>query len=833
MAMSSSNIKTKKATGKRGPTTKTSRQPAPLDPSPRRGDKHGDRNRDQKATDNLGKMVEAAAVAVVMVDVEDLPALATLHEQFLRIGEAAVDASGIIARAAAAAARLVGKIMLSDVPDKPQALATVGDAVAAIQSLVRDNRSEAEVVFPAALVLDGRLPSPKEESPGRQGTAGDERPADTAAKFVESAPASTPKRSSSTAVSLGHSSEREPLIINLGNSDTSLLGEFITEAREHCATAEQQLMDLETGGNDEAAINAIFRCFHTIKGAAGFLDLKPISVLSHESETLLDLARKGTVTVAGTAADIVFDAIDVMRKLLDGVETVMKSGGSFDGTAVTASVLDRLRLLLENPDAASLGEAPARVGDILVDMGAVSQEAIDAALTHKEKDGEKLGETLVRQGVVSAKAVARALREQHARKGGPSVVKEMVKIDTERLDRLIDTIGELVVAESMVGQDEEILSLVSPKVTRNVSHLNKITRELQEMGMAMRLVPVRPTFQKLARAVRDLTRKSGKEVDLVLAGEETEVDRSIVENIGDPLMHMIRNSVDHGIEAPEEREAAGKPRTGQIAIKAYHRGGNIHFDVCDDGRGLDREKILAKAREKGLLDAGKEPTDHEIYNLILLPGFSTAQKVTDISGRGVGMDVVKKNIELMRGHLDIASTLGRGTTFCMKLPLTLAIIDGMLIKVEDERFIIPTLSIVESLSLFQDQVFTVTGRAKMINLRGELLPLVSISELFGLRSVTQANAGKTVVVVEDAARRVGLIVDTLLGQRQTVIKSLGSTFAAQKWVAGAAILSDGSVGLILDVSGIALLADAHRAAVATPGDVPETAAELAVAEPAL
>ncbi|NMC43870.1 MAG: chemotaxis protein CheA [candidate division Zixibacteria bacterium] len=784
--------------------------------------------------DILEKMIEAAAADLVMADVEDLPALAGLHEHFLNIERAAADKSGLMARAAAASANLMQKIILSEVDDKAKAMTVVGETIAILQDLARGHRRETEVEFPAALELNGSKngrqkavrkadPPPAAKQPPAPAEPAATKPSEPT---VQAAPPPAP--------TAAPAAEREPLIVSLENSDTSLLGEFITEAREHCANAEQMLMDLESGVDKDAAINAIFRSFHTIKGAAGFLDLKPVLVLAHDSETLLDLARKGTLTISGKAADLVFDAIDAMRKLLEGVEGVMKSGGVFDGTAIAGPILDRLRWRLDNLEADD-DLAPPRVGDILVDMGAVSQTEIDEALERRERKDEKLGETLVREGLVPAKAVAHALREQQSKKGpaGGATVKDMVKIDTERLDRLIDTIGELVVAESMVGQDEEILRVVSPKVARNVSHLNKITRELQEMGMAMRLVPVRATFQKLARAVRDLTRKSGKEIDLELFGEETEVDRSIVENIGDPLMHMVRNSVDHGVESPEDRVAAGKPRTGRIVIKAYHKGGNIHFDICDDGRGLDRDRILAKARERGLIDGTKEPTDHEIYNFILLPGFSTAQKVTDISGRGVGMDVVKKNIELMRGHLDIASTPGRGTTFNIKLPLTLAIIDGMLVKVEDQRFIIPTLSIVESLSLSKETVFTVNAKARMINLRGELLPLISIGDLFGIRPAAQGNTEKTVVVVEDASRRVGFIVDTLLGQRQTVIKSLGTTFAAQKWVAGGAILSDGSVGLILDVSGMVSLTETHRFAAAAAGGDSPTMEQTPAAEAAL
>jgi two-component system chemotaxis sensor kinase CheA len=740
----------------------------------------------------IEKLIDTVAANLIMANVEDLPSLATIHEGFLQIVRATEDATGVVARAATGASKLVEKIVLNETPDKEGALSVLNDVITGLQAIERDHRPIEEVAFPPEIGLTDA--SPKAVSSGKK--------QDVNKSETDNA---------SEQISPTQKEVIEPLVISLENSDSSIMGEFIIEAREHCATAEQMLMDLETSVDNQPAINAIFRSFHTIKGAAGFLELKPIGVLAHESETLLDLARKGTVQISGIIADAIFDAIDIMRKLLDATEEALKSGGQYDVADQVAPVLDNLRRILENPENAMISAPPPRVGDILIEMGAVTQPEIDEALLNKEHPDERLGETLVKQGVVPAKVVAHALRsQQQIKKDKPAVsIKEMVKIDTERLDRLVDTIGELVIAESMVGQDDEILKTASPKVARNITHLNKITREIQEMGMAMRLVPVRPTFQKLARAVRDLTKKSGKDVEFSVTGEETEVDRSIVENIGDPLMHMVRNSVDHGLETPEERAKTGKPKIGHITIRAYHKGGNIYFDIEDDGKGLNKERIVAKAKEKGLIDGNKELTDKEVFNLILLPGFSTAQKVTDISGRGVGMDVVKKNIEAMRGHLDITSTPGQGTLFSMKLPLTLAIIDGMLVKVEKEKFIVPTLSIVESLSLSKEMIFTVTNKGEMINLRGELLPLIRITNLFDLEKDMHKDIDKTVVVVEDGTRRMGLVVDKLLGQRQTVIKNLGPVFGQQKWVAGGAILSDGTVGLIIDVSGVISLAQSE------------------------
>jgi len=749
----------------------------------------------------LEKLLEQVTADLMMTDHEDLPGMARLHDLFENIIRTIDDDANNISRVVQNCADLVEKIVLNEVSDRSVSFMAVTDAIIGLQKVVRGENSFVDIVFSeeVAIIADvAPIMSPN------GGTA-------SFGEFIEAG---------------GRGEVAEPVeskevnnapvgeyIIDPSAGDASLLADFINEAREHCATAEQCLMDLETGSDNNNAINAVFRAFHTIKGAAGFLDLKPILELAHESETLLDLGRKGTVTIEGEVADAAFDAVDALRKLFDGLEQALTTGQPFDGSEVMFHTLDNVKRMVANPDDVKPVSPDQRVGDILVSRKTITQEQIDRALANRAQPDEKLGETLVKQGLVEPKKIARALRDQKSARKETSgkAIKEMVKIDTERLDRLVDTIGELVIAESMVGHDNEILSIASSKVSRNIAHLNKITRELQEMGMAMRLVPVKPTFQKLARAVRDLTKKSGKDVDLIMSGEDTEVDRSIIEQIGDPLMHMIRNSVDHGIESTEQRIAADKSATGKVWLRAFHKGGNVHFEIEDDGMGLDKDLILTKAREKGLIDGNRELTDKEIFALIFHPGFSTAKRITDISGRGVGMDVVKKNLESMRGHLDIESVSGQGTKFTMKLPLTLAIIDGMLVSVEAEKYIIPTLSIVESLVLTPKLVSTVTGRDEMVNLRGDLIPLVRINQLFGLPSETTNDGdNNTVVVVEDSERMIGLVVNELLGQQQTVIKSLGVVFQGQKWISGGAILSDGTIGLIIDVGGVVNLAHSLR-----------------------
>ncbi|MBD3169756.1 MAG: chemotaxis protein CheA [candidate division Zixibacteria bacterium] len=785
----------------------------------------------------LEKQLEVVAAELVTVDAELPQAMAALHDKFMEIEKIVGDDTDSISRIAKASGDYLEKIILKEV-EIETGMRVLGEAVSAMQQVVRDKREISEVVVPDELGLDigGRGKSAPREIENEEETVQDKAQDETPGSEEENPPEtqSQPEPQSSAPEPEPEEESEQSFVLDLGDADQTLIAEFITEAREHCANAEQLMMDLETGDDLEGAINGIFRSFHSIKGAAGFLDLTPVLVLAHESETLLDMARKGTLAIEGMIADTVFDSIDSLRTLFDCIEEVLDSGQGNDVTDKISGLLLKLKRIINNQgplDGESVDEgkieeaaeeeeessgvsdaAPKRLGELLVEAGEIDKDELDDILA-EQKDAEyreKVGHSLVKGSKVPARKVAQALREQQSKKDKPAsgnkAVKEMVKIDTERLDRLIDTIGELVIAESMVGQDEQILALDSPHVTRNISHLNKITRELQEMGMAMRLVPVKPTFQKLARAVRDLTKKSGKKINLVIYGEDTEVDRSIVENVGDPLMHMVRNSVDHGIEPPEDRVAKGKEETGTIKLSAYHKGGNLYFDIEDDGKGLDKEKIMQKAREKGLVDPGKELTDKEIYNLIFHPGFSTAAKITDVSGRGVGMDVVKRNIESMRGYMEIESEPGKGSKFSMRLPLTLAIIDGMLVSVGRERFIIPTLSVVESLRLTSDIIYTVENRAEMINLRGSLLPLIRIDKLLNLKENREGSSNDTVVVVEDAHQRAGLVIDELLGQRQTVIKSLGSVFEDQKWISGGAILSNGRIGLIIDVSGIIKLA---------------------------
>jgi len=338
--------------------------------------------------------------------------------------------------------------------------------------------------------------------------------------------------------------------------------------------------------------------------------------------------------------------------------------------------------------------------------------------------------------------------------------------------------------------------------SKNLSQLTKITKDIQDQVMSMRMVTLKQTFQKMSRLVRDVSLRSGKKVKLQISGEDTELDKNVIEELADPLVHILRNSIDHGVEAEEDRVSKGKPEEGLVKLNAFHRGGNIIIEIQDDGKGLQKDKILQKATERGLIKDQSSLTDNQIYNLIFLPGLSTAEKITNISGRGVGMDVVKKNIEKLRGNVEVTSEEGKGSTFTIKLPLTLAIIDGIVVNVGSTKYIIPTVSIEESLRPAKEDISTIKNQGEVVNIRGSLLSLVRLHKLYNIDTKKTNPWESIVVVVEGAEGRYGVLVDELLGQQQVVIKSLGDRFKDIKGISGSAILGDGRVGLILDVSGV-------------------------------
>lgn len=660
--------------------------------------------------------------------------------------------------------------------------------------------------------------------------------------------------------------------------DRRLVDEFIRDAANRLELVDVHLLTLETETDDVDVMNAVYEIFHSVGGAARVLNLEDIHHLTESAEKVLDLARKGQLFLGEGVLDAIFDAFELVKELIEAVETASEEGAAPRPSAKLPKLIGRLRRLvadpgvddgesvaLREPGSQRLGEILVeagavteecvetalhdqdvsderpKLGDVLIDSGAVTPEAVEEALDsqriqgalEKQKLGEilveqgdvtprevdaglkqqanegppKLGELLVRSGSASPREVVHALRTQKLRGMGAIRVKDSLKVDVARLDQLVETIGELVIAGAMVSESEEMRSFASPELTRSVGQLDKITRELQEMGTNMRLVPIRPVFQKMARLSRDLAKKSGKQVTFSMSGVETEVDKHLVDKIGDPLVHLVRNAMDHGLEdTPAEREKAGKSSHGRIELRAFHRGSTIYIEVEDDGRGLNRELIWAKAVERGLVKEDQVLSDHDLWQFIFEPGFTTAEVVTDVSGRGVGMDVVRRTVDELRGSIEVTSEEGKGSLISIRLPLTLAIIEGMVLRVGTQRYIVPTLSVTRLLRPDEQEFFSVFERDEMLRVQGSLLAVHRLHDLFGIQDDPSAAEDGVAVVIENDGTQTALVVDEVLGQQQTVIKPLGDGVGELEGIAGAAIMPDGKVGLILDVCGIFKLA---------------------------
>jgi len=499
---------------------------------------------------------------------------------------------------------------------------------------------------------------------------------------IEQIPEATEHKEAESITAENAEAELQPSVVS--EDDVPLVLDFITESGEHIESAEAGLLELETKSGDNEVLNQIFRAFHTIKGMAGFLNLTYIGSLAHSAENLLDLARKGELTLAGESMDVIFESVDMLKKMIAGLKESVESGSAVAVQKNLPQLLEKLKLSAQGHSNADSLNTP---------QGQKNDKKLDEILAAKDKAKPKYAAS------------------QESVKIKTHTSDEKIKVSTTRLDNLINMAGELVIAQLMVAEEANTKLASEHELGRKVAHQSKIVRELQELSMSMRMVPIAGVFQKMARLVRDLSHKADKKINFSAQGEETELDRNIVDKIADPLVHMVRNSVDHGIESQQERLEAGKNPIGQIELRAFHQAGNIVIEIQDDGKGLDKERILQKAIDNGVVEAGQELSDEEIYKLIFHAGLSTAQKVTSVSGRGVGMDIVRKNIESLRGKIDINSIKGKGTIFTIRMPLTLAIIDGQIVKIGDDRYIIPINSIVRSLKPNRSQLSSVQNVA--------------------------------------------------------------------------------------------------------------------------
>ena len=769
------------------------------------------------------------------LDRNDLGRLARMHSfcECLAAGDQPADAGPreTVHRLAAGLVAILEKLILDEAARPDDGLALIPQAVQMVQATFDGQAGDdssmvarlqaciagedvstpaiAETPPPAA-----RLPEPApcaEPAPTETPKAEAPPPVESA---TPAAPASLPIEAEAYV--------SEPLLIDL--TETEHLVGFIEESREHMDGIETALLEVEQDPSDTGKINELFRPFHTIKGIAGFLNLRDVNRLTHEVETILDMGRKNELQITSGTTDRIFAAVDLLKLQISEIANFVASpSGEVCPQPDIVSMMAELRGIQRQnqPATAPPTQPQPKLGEILVANESATPDELEQALEVQAADPpppRKVGEIMVDHGAVSHKQVDSALAQQAT--GKTVAAEQSLRVDIAKLDALVDAVGELVIAQTMVNLSDSVGG--DPKLQRDVTQVTKIVRDVQETAMGMRMVPIGPTFQKMRRLVRDVSRKAGKQVELHISGEETELDKTVIQQISDPLVHMVRNSVDHGVESPEARRETGKPEVGNVYLDAYHQGDSIVIEICDDGAGLDRDKLIAKGIERGLVTPDTQLTDQQAFALILGAGFSTAKEVTDISGRGVGMDVVKRNIDQLRGKIEIQSELGQGTTFFIRLPLTLAIIDGMLVRVGEERLIIPTILIEQSLRPQPSQITTVQRRGEMLQVRGELCPLIQLGQLFGYSD--RVDPCETLVVIAHTeGQKVGLVVDELIGQQQVVIKSLAEGFKHINGVSGAAILGDGRVGLILEPTGLTRLhSTCHTSVIASRSRAPAT-----------
>ena len=580
------------------------------------------------------------------------------------------------------------------------------------------------------------------------------------------------------------------------SADSSLFAEFAAEADDHLKELERIMLQ---GVDDisDSDVDTVFRGVHSLKGASSFFNLLEINETSHILETILDRVRDGKRKLDERLVSIVLEYVDLQNKLL----------------ATAREAVEKSRPVVRYREAKLFHEKLLKVsaGETVADTpveATTKQPQVKAIV--EPKVVQEVSTQVAREKGAERKETAEEEQKGKtvAKKGENLELKTFIKIDTGRLDHLIDSIGEMVIYSSMLIRKCRELLGNNETIQQTTHQVEKFSRDLQEIGMSMRLDPIKGLFQKMARLVWDVSKRLGKDINFAMKGEDTELDRNVIEKLADPLMHMVRNAIDHGIEPPAERISKGKSPQGTIELQAYHAGGSIHIRIRDDGRGLDKQKLRAKAIEKGLISPDQVLSDSETFQLIFAPGFSTAAVVTDISGRGVGMDVVRNNIESMRGQVVIESELGKGSTFLIELPLTLAIIDGIEVAVGCERFIIPTLSIIELIRPDNSMVTSTVSEEDTFAFRGKFIPLYRLSKLYSIQSTKTKPAEAIIAVLESGNEQIALMVDNIVGSCQTVIKSLGGMFKEGKGLAGCAIMPNGDIGLILDVRSIIQLSRA-------------------------
>jgi two-component system, chemotaxis family, sensor kinase CheA len=580
--------------------------------------------------------------------------------------------------------------------------------------------------------------------------------------------------------------------------DASLLQDFLTECGELLEQLDQDLVAMETSLSDTELLNRVFRAFHTTKGTSGFMGFQSVVALTHEAEDVLNLMRKGERKVSRRAIDVFLSVLDQLRRMFADIRQNIPHNYEL------GELLGRIRQLTQP-------EAPDRpmLGEILVADGTISHSERREALKESVENQQRLGDVLIEKNLVTPGQIRDALKKQAAISESKEETRT-IRVDVNKLDEIVNLAGELVLERNRVAQlsrdfvarrfsEEQFESVLGESSAR----LGAITDELQNASLKARMLPIDVVFRRFPRLVRDLCNTLGKEVTLQIRGEDTELDKTIVEQIADPLVHLIRNSMDHGFEMPGAREAKGKPRKGTLKLEAHAEGEFILVEVGDDGGGIDTNRVAAKAVERGIVAQTRirEMSHREVLDLIFLPGFSTAEKVSDVSGRGVGMDVVRSNLKRLGGTVELESEFGRGSLVRLKLPLTLAILPVLIIKASSDTYALPLRSVVEILRVERESVHR-SEKGEILRVRNQVIPLGRIAHVFNNEPSAEDDDRLRVVILSIADKKLGLVVDDFIGQEETIIRPLGSYLGHVPCVAGGTITGEGNIRLILDPAGL-------------------------------
>lgn len=586
--------------------------------------------------------------------------------------------------------------------------------------------------------------------------------------------------------------------------DPEFLQDFILETREHLENIEISVLNLETDPDNQEIIHGLFRAFHTIKGLAGFVEQSLVQEIAHRTENLLDDCRKNTININKSVVNLILTSADFIEEICNDMElcqqeefirkvsTHLVEVETVNPDSISESYDDK-----EGQQTENIQNVVKKIGEILIEEHKMNPDEVKEILEKQKIEKDlKFGEIAIKEKKLKAKEVLEGIRKQRGGNTPGGLNSGFIRVPTGKVDNLVNIMGELIITQSQVEQEAEDRFSSNDNFNSKLSNMSRIMKEMQYLTMSLRMVSLKSTFQKINRIARDTIDEMGKDVEFSTYGDETEIDRNIADKLLEPLVHLVKNAISHGIEDLEIRNEKNKKPKGKVQIKAYSKRGSVYIEVTDDGGGINLKEVYKKASKKGLVNSEKKYTDKELIELIFLPGFSTSRGVDQISGRGVGMDVVKTEVSRIGGKIEVLNSPGKGCTFLLKIPINLAVMNGIIIELQGSHYIIPTLNVRQIIQPEEGQWVEIKGKCKMIKLRDKIIPIIDISRIFSKKNNKQAGL---LILLELEQDLIALPVEKIVDQREIVVKPLGEAFSGLNFVSGASILGDGRVSLILDI----------------------------------